>query len=104
MLRHQIPPYNHNKTTYEGFKINGITAQFGLQQLIQEPIHILSNLSFCIDLIFKSKCNLVMESGVHSSLHENYHHQLVYAKFNLKVWYPPPSEIWNYMELSKCEF
>ena len=27
-----------------------------------------------------------MESGVHSSLHENCHHQLAYAKFNLKVW------------------
>ena len=39
-----------------------------------------------------------MESGVHSWLHENCHHQLVYAKFNLKVWYPPPyeREIWHY--------
>ena len=27
-----------------------------------------------------------MESGVHSSLHENCHHQPAYAKFNLKVW------------------
>ena len=41
-----------------------------------------------------------MESGVHSLLHENYHHQLVYAKFNLKVWYPPPyeREIWHYQD------
>ena len=31
--------------------------------------------------------NLVMESGVHSPLDENCHHQLAYAKFNLKVWY-----------------
>ena len=39
-----------------------------------------------------------MESGVHSLLHENCHHQLVCAKFNLKVWYPPPyeREIWHY--------
>ena len=39
-----------------------------------------------------------MGSVVHSSLHENCHHQLVYAKFNLKVWYPPPyeREIWHY--------
>ena len=38
-----------------------------------------------------------MESGVHSSLNENCH-QLVYAKFNLKVWYTPPydREIWHY--------
>ena len=33
-----------------------------------------------------------MESGVHSSLHEECHHQLGYAKFNLKMWYPTPYE------------
>ena len=26
-----------------------------------------------------------MESGVHSSLHPNCHHQITYAKFNLKI-------------------
>ena len=28
-----------------------------------------------------------MESGVHSSLHQNCHHQIIYAKINLKVCY-----------------
>ena len=39
-----------------------------------------------------------MESGVHSSLHQNCHHQIIYAKFNLKVLYSPPyeREIWHY--------
>ena len=39
-----------------------------------------------------------MESGVHSSLHPNCHHQIVFAKFNLKTFYPPPyeREIWHY--------
>ena len=39
-----------------------------------------------------------MESGVHSSLHPNCHHQITYAKFNLKIHYPRPSErkIWHY--------
>ena len=91
--------YKHDKTSYEGSKIEAITSQFGLKQLIQEPTHILSNLSSYIDLVFTSQPNLVMESGVHSSLHENCHHQLVYAKFNLKVCYPPPyeHEIWHYI-------
>ena len=42
--------------------------------------------------------NLVMESGVHSSLHPNCHHQLVFAKISLKIYYPPPykRETWNY--------
>ena len=45
-----------------------------------------------------SQPNLVMDLGVHSSLHENWHHQLIHAKFHLKVRYPPPSEreIWHY--------
>ena len=39
-----------------------------------------------------------MESGVHSSLHPNCHHQIVFAKINLKICYPPPyeREIWHY--------
>ena len=43
-----------------------------------------------------------MKSGVHSSLHESCHHQLVYAKFNPKEWYPPPyeSEIWHYQHVN----
>ena len=90
--------YKHDKTTYEGSKIEAITSQFGLKQLIQEPAHILSNSSSCIDLLFTSQPNLVIESGVHYSLHESSHHQLVHAQFNMKVWYPPPyeREIRNY--------
>ena len=39
-----------------------------------------------------------MESGIHSSLHSNCHHQIIYARFNLKIYYPPPYErkIWHY--------
>ena len=32
--------YKHDKITYEGSKIDAITSQFGLQQLIKEPTHI----------------------------------------------------------------
>ena len=32
----------------------------------------------------------MMSSGIHFSLHQNCHHQIVFAKFNLKVHYPPP--------------
>ena len=90
--------YKYDKTTYEGSKNEAITSQFELKQLIQEPTHILSNSTSCNDLVFTSQPNLVMESGAQPSLHESCHHQLVYAKFNLKVWYSPPyeCEIWHY--------
>ena len=49
-------------------------------------------------MIFTSQPNLVTESGVHSSLHPNCHHRIVFAKINLKICYPPPCEreIWHY--------
>ena len=39
-----------------------------------------------------------MDAGVHPSLHTSYHHQIVYAKFNLKILYPPPyeREVWHF--------
>ena len=77
-------------------KIDTITSQFGLQQIINELTYLTSNSSSYIDLIFTSQPNLVM--GSHSSLHPNCHHQIVFAKINLKIYYPPPyeREIWHY--------
>ena len=79
--------------TYEGSKIDPITSQFRLQQLISEPTHLFADSCSCIDLIFTSSPNLVMKSGVHSSLHPNCYDPITYAKFNLKIhcW-----EIWHY--------
>ena len=39
-----------------------------------------------------------MDSGVHSSLYPNYHHQIVIAKVNLEICYPLSyeREIWHY--------
>ena len=81
--------YSLGKTTYEGTRIDGITSQFGLEHLIHESTHIIGKRSFCIDLTFTSQPNLVVESGVQSSLHQNCHHQIVFARFNLKVVFPP---------------
>ena len=54
----------------------------------------------CIDLIFISLPNLIIDSGVHSPLHPNCHHQTVYARFNLEIIYPPPHlrEVWQYKD------
>ena len=44
------------------------------------------------------RLNLISESGVHASLSPRCHHQIIYAKVNLKIYYPPPYEIliWDY--------
>ena len=92
--------YSHDKTSFEGKTIESTTSWFGLYQLINEPNHLLENSSSCIDLIFTSQSNLVLESGFHPSLHPNFHHQIVFAKFNLMISYPSPysREAWHYRE------
>ena len=49
---------------------------------------------------FDIEPNIVVESGIHPSLHPNCHYQIVCAKFNLKIYYPPPylREVWHYKE------
>ena len=81
-----------DRSTIEGSKTEFLTSQFGLSQIIKEPAQILENSSSCIDLIFTTQPNMVLESGVHHSLNQNCHHQIIFAKFNFKVYYPPPYE------------
>ena len=83
---------NNNITTYEGTKVYGVTSQFGLQHTFKEPTHITGVSSSSIDLIFTIKPNLVIESGVHSSLHTNCHRLITFVKSNLKIHYLPPYE------------
>ena len=47
-----------------------------------------------------SQPNMVMDSGVHASLHPHCHYQLIFAKFDLKVFYPPPYErtVWHFSQ------
>ena len=75
--------YNKDITSDEGRKIETVTSQNGLHQEINEPKYILNNSSSCIDLIFNFQPNILIESGVHPSLHPNCHNQIVFAKFNL---------------------
>ena len=41
-----------------------------------------------------------MNSGVYASIHPHCHHQILLAKFNLKVFYPPPYErtMWDFSQ------
>ena len=84
--------------TFEGKKIDELTSSYGLSQIISEPTHILPTSSSCIDLIFCNQPNLIIDSGAHSSLHENCHHQIIFAKIIFNIHVPPPYErhIWHY--------
>ena len=85
-------------TRFEGSELDFLTSQLGLSQIIKELTHILDNSRSCIDLVFTSQPNMVIDSGGHASLHTNCHHQIIYAKFHLKIIYPPPYErtVWRF--------
>ena len=60
-----------------------------MKQVITDPTCILENSASWMDLIFTNQPNIIMDSGVHLSLHEKCH-QMIYSKFNLKTEYPSP--------------
>ena len=88
----------NDEVTQEGLKIENFLFQFSLSQVINELTHISQKFNSCNDLLFTNEQNLITDSGIHPSLHSNCHHQIIYGKFNLKIFYPPPYErhIWHY--------
>ena len=69
-----------------------------MKQLIAEPTHVPENSSSCLDLIFMNQPNLIMDAGVHPSLHSKCYHQVIYEKLNLQIDYPSlyTREAWDY--------
>ena len=80
--------WSNDFNTTEGSKLLALSSSNGFSQLIDEPTRIKTNSTSCIDLIFTDKPGLSVDSGVHSSLHPNYHHQIIYFTFNLNICYP----------------
>ena len=82
----------------KGSKLYSFTSPDGFPQLINEPTHIQTNSSSFIDLIFTDQPNLLVNTGVHASLHPNRHYQIVHSSFNLNICYSPPyqCQIWDY--------
>ena len=90
--------WSNDINTTEGLKLLSLTSSNGFTQLIHEPTHIHGNSSPCIDLVFTDQPNLLVNSGVHASLHPNCHHHITHSNFNLNIYYPPPDQrlIWDY--------
>ena len=82
----------------EGKLFEPLASDSGLHQMISEPTHLIGDSKSCIDLIFTDQPNLFIESGVHPSLHELCHHQIVYGKLSVSNIALPPytRKIWHY--------
>ena len=88
----------NDTTREEGTILENLTALYGMKQLISDSTHILQHSSSCIDLIFVNQPNLVIDSGIHPSLHQNCHHQVIFCTLNLKIEYllTYAREVWDY--------
>ena len=82
----------------EGRLFEPLASDNGLHQLISEPTHLMGESKSCIDLILTDQPNLITESGVHPSLHEQCHHQIVYGKLSVSNIVLPPCtrRVWYY--------
>ena len=74
----------------EGKLFETFTSDLGLHQVINGPTHSIGNSRSCIDVICTDQPNLFLESGIHPSLNENCHHQIVHRKLSMRVLTPPP--------------
>ena len=75
--------WSNDINTTAGLKLPTLYSSNGFFQLINEPTHIQTNNTSSIDLLFTDKPGLSVNSGVHSSLDPNCHHQIIYSTFNL---------------------
>ena len=72
-----------------GLEFYTLSSLLGYSQLINEPTNFEPNMSpSCIDLLFASQPNLVVESSVHPSLSNTCPHQIIFAKISFKVFLP----------------
>ena len=104
-LRHW---YSQGTNTFEGISVENVASQFVLHQttwsfMLFDAIQIETLMkvhphvsSYIHNLVLTSQPDLIVDSGTHPSQHPNCHQQIIYAKFNLKIHYPPPytRELW----------
>ena len=98
LINEITPWWDDDKISMEGTQLDALSSFHGLHQLMKKPIYLMENSASCIAFILTNQSNLVIDSGVHSSLHSNCYHQIVYCKLNLHIKFLPPYErlVWDY--------
>ena len=70
----------------EGSKLFSLSTLNGFHQIISEPTHVQRNSSSCIDLTFTDQPSLVINNGVHASLHSNCHHLIIHCTLSTHLF------------------
>ena len=90
--------WNVDSTNLQGTELAELAAQYSLNQIIDDPTHILPNSASCIDLMFTTETNFFTDSGVLPLLFPRCHHQLIFTKVSFTTFFPPAYErrIWDF--------
>ena len=97
--------WEYGETNACGLLLDDISTTYNYTQLIREPTNFdPTKAPSCIDLIFTTQPNIVMESGVIPSPLSFCHHQLVFGKIKFDYFRPPPykREVW-YFEKARID-
>ena len=98
--------YNsHNKKWYHGdgsdkfgLAIQETFEKYGLTQMVDQPTYFGPKSNTLVDLFATNQPNLVIANEIHPSPDDRCHHQINFAKLNLKCTVPDPIKrfIWHY--------
>ena len=79
-------------------EIDTLPVAAGYKQIIDKPIHIISNSSSCTDFIYCNNQNIITKYGVAISILDKCHHNIMYGNINICVTLPPIfiREVWDH--------
>ena len=92
--------YPDGDSNPEGVLLDDLFTELNLTQLISEPTHFFRDdcKPSCIDLVITDQPNIVLNSGVRSSIDPTVKHQIIFCKINFRI---PPlpkflRKIWHF--------
>ena len=89
----------------KGIALDELIESNNMTQLIDQPTNLESRGISCVDLIIPDQPNLFIDYGIHSSLDNCCHRQIIHGKVNISIPSPPPFKrrIWDYAKANKDE-
>ena len=74
----------------KGIALDELIESNNMTQLIDQPTNLEPRGISCVDLIITDQPNLFVDYGIHSSLDNCCHHQIIYGKVHISIPSPSP--------------
>jgi hypothetical protein len=93
---HKEHPDLKSRTDKFGVYMQNIFPENNLEQIVNQPTHVVNNQSTLIDLVATDQPNLVMQNDILPSPHLPCHHRVNFVRMNLKCIVPDPTSRYVY--------